>query len=166
MNQEVFAAAAKLLEALTPLKSDCGTLCGEICCRDNGEAGSGVWLLPGECAETMEWGTVNETCMPVTRTAVKTLYCRDACERALRPFMCRIFPLTPYFSAKTGAWEVRMDRRAAALCPLFGYGKRGLDPAFVEAATRAVRLLAEDEGYRQLLEALQSEEQAFRELKL
>ena len=166
MNQEVLAAAKKLLETLTPLKTDCGTLCGAACCQDNGEAGSGVWLLPGECAEAMRWGEVKQTHMPVTGNAVRTLYCKGACERGVRPFMCRIFPLTPYLSSKTGTWEVRLDRRAAAVCPLFDCGKRGLDPEFVSAATRAVRLLAGDAAYRRLLEVHQAEEQAFRELKL
>ena len=162
MFSEKLAKALALLENVTPLSTDCGCLCGAACCRDNGEAGSGVWLLEGESGENMNWGHVAEEKMPVTGRAVRTLYCDGMCDRHLRPFMCRIFPLSPYFSRKKQAWDVRMDRRAAAVCPLFGYGKIGLSPEFTSACAEAVRILAEDPQGEELLEALQSEEAAYR----
>ena len=55
-----------------------------------------------------------------------------------------------------------MDRRAAALCPLYGYGKTGLDREFVEQAEQAVQLLAVSPKYLSWLKALEQEEAAYR----
>ena len=156
MNIDIINA---LLENVTPLKSDCGRLCDAACCKD--DEGAGVWLLPGEGAQC-PWGTVSDSIMPVTQTPVKLLMCAAPCERSKRPFMCRIFPLTPYFSKKKNRWDVRMDVRAAALCPLYGYGIKALDPEFTQNVRTAVGLLAADEEGIRLLERLEAEEKAYR----
>ena len=162
MDQKLLNEALALLESATPLHSDCGALCDSCCCKDNGEAGRGVWILPGEDDKSFFWGTVEDSVMPVTDTPVKTLFCHDSCLRSLRPFMCRIFPLSPYWSAKQNAWSVRMDRRAAAVCPLFAYGKKGLSPDFTARAAKAVRLLAADDEGVKWLKILEEEEAAYR----
>ena len=159
---ETLSRALKLLKNTTPLKQDCGGLCASACCKDEGELGASVWLAPGEEAAKMPWGSVSDAVMPVTQTWVSALYCHAPCNRDLRPFMCRIFPLSPYYSQKRGEWDVRIDRRAAPVCPLFRYGKASLDPAFVEAARRAVRLLAEEPGWESWLKKLEAEEAAYR----
>ena len=155
-------AALDLLSDITPLKHDCGCLCDSACCRDEGELGSLVWLLPGEEDTPMPWADLVTTAMPVIQTQISAISCNGPCSRSDRPFCCRIFPLSPYYSEKRQEWDVRMDRRAAPICPLFRYGKAGLDPAFVEAARRAVRLLAGDPKWEQWLMQLQSEESAYR----
>ncbi|MBQ3668704.1 MAG: hypothetical protein II920_05710 [Clostridia bacterium] len=162
MDTALLNSANSLLENVTPLRDDCGQYCDRACCRDNGEAGSCVWLLPGEDANAMEWAQSHEALMPVTKTKCAGVYCLSPCDRALRPFMCRIFPLSPYFSEKKNSWSVRMDRRAAALCPLFSYGKKGLRSEFVSACEQAVQLLASDADYLSCLEALEAEEAAYR----
>ena len=70
------------------------------------------------------------------------LICRGACDRARRPFLCRVFPLCPTMG-KNG-WTVRPDARARALCPLSRGGLRALDPAFVRGCVRAARRIAAD----------------------
>ena len=70
------------------------------------------------------------------------LMCAGPCDRAARPFACRIFPLTPVKGEK--GWTVRMDARARGLCPLYRHGARGLNPDFARAAVRALRLIASD----------------------
>ena len=162
LDKELLRRASELLADLTPLSSDCGLLCGGACCKDNGEAGSGVWLLPGEEDIPHDWAETKTTKTPVTQTELHMIYCRGMCERDKRPFLCRIFPLSPFFSEKKGCWSVRMDRRAAALCPLFSYGVRGLKPEFVEACREAVQLLSEDPEGEELLRILEKEESAFR----
>ena len=162
MNSNLLSRALALIENVTPLKTDCGALCGAACCRDDNDAGGGVWLLPGEDAGSMTWGHCNAGIMPVTKEKCVTLFCDKPCERGLRPFMCRIFPLSPYFSKKREEWDVRIDRRSAMLCPLFAYGTKGLNPEFVANCRAAVRLLAEDDEYLELLEKLQAEEAAYR----
>ena len=163
MNEKLLSKALNCLCDVTPLKTDCGLLCEAACCRDNGEAGSCVWLLPGEDAEGMNrWADVRLSAMPVTRREVQAIYCNKACKREARPFLCRIFPLTPYYSQKKQCWSVRMDRRAAALCPLYACGKNGLSSEFVQSAERAVQLLAQDEEYLSVLKDLEQEEAAYR----
>ena len=162
MESTVLGAALALLRDVTPLKTDCGAYCFAACCKDNGEAGSGVWLLDGENADHMEWAKKYETRLPVTGQSVKAVYCLRPCRREARPFLCRIFPLTPYYSHKKQRWSVRMDRRAAAICPLFPYGKNALTPEFVSACEEAVNLLATDKNYEEQLKALEAEEAAFR----
>ena len=159
---ETLARALEMLKDTTPLKQDCGSLCASSCCSDGGEAGALVWLMPGEESVPMPWGSVSDSVMPVTKTRVSAIYCNAPCDRDRRPFMCRIFPLSPYYSEKRGEWDVRLDRRAAPVCPLFRYGKAGLDPVFVDAARRAVRLLAKDPGWESRLRLLESEEAAYR----
>ena len=44
--------ARELLESHTPMKSDCGALCGGACCKGSDE--DGMALLPGEAARTQE----------------------------------------------------------------------------------------------------------------
>ena len=152
-----------MLKDVTPLKTDCGEYCQNACCRDNGEAGSCVWLLPGEDDDSvMEWADVRIVTMPVTRSEAQAIFCRKLCQRDHRPFLCRIFPLSPYYSQKKQRWSVRMDRRAAAICPLFQFGKSGLRRDFLEAAECAVNMLASDQDYRQALEELEKEESAYR----
>ena len=50
MNDALFAARAKL-NTVTPLKRDCGRICGARCCRSLEGEETGMLLFPGE-AET------------------------------------------------------------------------------------------------------------------
>jgi hypothetical protein len=47
-----------------------------------------------------------------------------------------------------------MDRRAWAVCPLMESGKRGLDPAFVQAVEQASRILYAHPAHAAFLDAL------------
>ncbi|MBQ6646345.1 MAG: hypothetical protein IJM56_06665 [Clostridia bacterium] len=163
MDLNILSEALHCLAAVTPLKTDCGEYCGAACCKDNGEAGSGVWLLPGEDDESpIAWAKLYLSKMPVCGEEVHTVYCLKPCQREARPFLCRIFPLSPYYSNKKQCWSVRMDRRAAAICPLYSWGKNGLSSEFVSAAERAVQLLSQDEDYLEVLKKLEAEEAAYR----
>ena len=163
MNSEILRDALDCLKEVTPLKTDCGLFCEAACCKDNGEAGSCVWLLPGEDADQVStWAEVRESTMPVTGAKTQAIYCFKPCNRDARPFLCRIFPLTPYFSQKNQCWSVRMDKRAAALCPLYFYGKNGLRRDFVVKAQEAVQILAQDVDGLAALKLLEIEESAYR----
>lgn len=139
MNAEVLARAYALIGEKTPLMNDCGALCGAACCQPDEDGQGGVYLFPGEenLTQFSRWGHVEET------DFAPMLVCDGMCEREHRPFACRIFPLTPARNEK-GEWTVRMDARARAMCPLVRSGVRGLNPEFVRAVRRAVRILAQD----------------------
>lgn len=155
--------ARSLLENVTPLKTDCGLLCNQACCKADPDSGDSVWLFPGEEEIDYTWGVVSDVLLPVTKTPAKSLFCTDFCPREKRPFGCMIFPLVPYFSEKKNAWAVRMDRRANAVCPLTSYGKKGLNPEFVLNAEKAVQLLSKTETGERFLKALAREESVYRE---
>lgn len=149
--------ARRLLESTTPLKADCGRLCGALCCKEEeGEEVAGMLLFPGEeayYAHQGAWMELLDSALEFQGKPVPLLVCKLPCPRRLRPLSCRIFPLFPYLD-KDGVLSVKMDVRARPLCPLCGHGLRGLDPAFVQAVQAAGQALCEDETQRQFLRLL------------
>jgi hypothetical protein len=142
MNIEIIRRAYEAIGEKTPMESDCGSLCSAACCFTDEDGQGGVNLLPGEEAQLqdIDWGKIDRD----SHMDAPMLMCTDMCAREIRPFLCRIFPLCPVIG-KSGKWTVRMDARARAVCPLSGGGLNGLDPEFVRACAKAVRILAEDE---------------------
>ena len=142
-------AAREMLSGLTPLKGDCGRVCGAACCRADEDGQGGMLLFPGEerlfsplpAAFRIE---ENSQVIPHARL----LLCDGACDRALRPLSCRLFPLLP---TRNG---VIMDRRGWAMCPLMASGKRGLNPDFVRAVEAAGQLLYLCPAHAAFLDAL------------
>ncbi len=141
MNEERIRRAWAAIGGCTPLKTDCGALCGAACCCPDGDGQGGVCLLPGE-AELLRGAGFCEI-VHEPRMDAPMILCTGPCDRSMRPFLCRIFPLCPVVG-RDGRWTVRMDARARSACPLAAAGLRGLDPDFVRGAARAVRILGED----------------------
>lgn len=135
--------ARKLLDTLTPLKTDCGRLCGGACCQ--GDEQTGMLLFPGEDALYTDCGfaRVLSADFSLGGEAAHLLVCRGTCPRGERPLACRLFPLFLRFDAQ-GEPRIALDPRARAVCPLTDYGLSALDGAFVAAAQRAYALLMED----------------------
>lgn len=151
MDERIIRRAWALLGELTPLAADCGQHCGAACCAPDEDGQGCVYLFPGEralltgepWAELAPQGELGGAWM---------LSCAGHCRRSRRPMGCRIFPLTPVWR-KDGTLDVRMDRRAFAMCPLAPSGAKGLNPAFVAAVRQALSLIAGDpEGERFLRE--------------
>ena len=158
MKREIIERAWAQIGELTPMKTDCGALCGAACCKEDDDGKGGVCLLPGEevLIGMPEWANISfEETM-----GCAMIECVKMCDRARRPFLCRIFPLCPVHG-KNG-WTVRMDARARAICPLSVGGVRALDPQFVRGCVRAVRILAEDSEGEAFLERWAAIEAEFR----
>lgn len=138
MDTTIILRARSCIGERTPMLSDCGALCGAACCQPDEDGQGGVYLFPGEEALFAEadWMRIQPA------EFAPMLVCDGRCDRECRPLGCRIFPLTPVRGEK--GWTVRMDARARAMCPLARSGRRGLDPEFVRAVRRAVRIIAED----------------------
>ena len=136
-------AARELLESLTPLKTDCGRLCQGACCQ--GDEATGMLLFPGEEALYADctFARVVPTGFSLGGTPAQLLVCDGRCDRKNRPLACRLFPLFLAFT-KGGGTRVRMDTRAAAVCPLVSCGVQGLDAAFADAVRQAYDALLED----------------------
>lgn len=159
MNRERMERAYATIGDLTPMHGDCGALCGAACCAVDADGQGGVCLLEpeAEVLRSVTWGKIEHE----AQMNAPMLMCTGKCEREARPFLCRIFPLCPVMG-KNGKWTVRMDARARAVCPLSQSGLNGLDPEFVRACAKAVRILAENESGEAFLRRWSAIESEFR----
>ena len=159
MDAELAAAREKLNQA-TPLKKDCGRICGARCCRSLEGDETGMLLFPGEAeayAGKAGW-EVRKT------TQGDLLLCPGTCVREERPLSCRLFPLLPLIG-DDGTIRVVTDQRARAVCPLARQGKSALDPAFTEAVREAGSLLAADGEQAAFLKKLEEEQEDLKRLR-
>lgn len=79
----------------------------------------------------------------------KILFCKARCERAFRPFACRIFPYYARIDKQSGRISLRVDPRSVNVCPI-AIKKKGTRHSvyFHRNAVRAVRLLMKDEDFK------------------
>lgn len=159
MDAAVFAAREKL-NHVTPLKKDCGRICGARCCRSLDGEETGMLLFPGEAeAYTGKAG------WEIRETAQGNLvFCPGVCEREERPLACRLFPLLP-LPGEGGRIRAAVDQRARAVCPLARQGKEALDPAFTEAVREAGELLMQHREQRLFLDRLREEQEELKSLR-
>mgnify|MGYP005768513229 CR=1 FL=1 len=144
MDMERLVQARVLLEDVTPLRDDCGRLCGGACCQGERGDAHGMLLFPGEAAlyASAAWAQVTPLPYALGGAPALLLTCDGTCPRAQRPLACRLFPLFCRMR-DTGA-DVTLDPRARSVCPLFRYGLQGLSQDFIQAARAAYGLLAQD----------------------
>lgn len=147
-GESALQRARALLMEVTPLLTDCGKICGGVCCHpDLGEV-TGMLLFPGEDAYYRD--LPGYTMLPTDHGTL--LICGGKCRREDRPLSCRIFPLLPLVR-KEGIHPA-VDLRGKSVCPLARQGKSALCPAFVDAVKRAGEILLEDPEQRRFLEEL------------
>lgn len=136
----------KIMENLTPLKADCGQLCGGACCK--GDSNTGMLLFPGEESSL----TVIEG-----ENGQRLAVCNGTCDRDSRPLSCRIFPFFPTIS-ENGKIFVEPDLRASRLCPLIEHiDEIEFDPKFFKAVKKVGKMLAKDDNCRRFLEDITAE---------
>lgn len=115
----------KKISPLTPLYFDCGELCNEKCCQDNGK---GMILFPNED----EYINSLTTDFNIIKTEkINTLFCTGTCKRNTRPIACVIYPLFPYLY-EDGRLDLRKDIRGKNNCPLYydDFDELSLQPLF------------------------------------
>jgi hypothetical protein len=164
---DALLSARALLERVTPLKSACGRLCGAACCQgdasedgarapENGAGASkGMYLFPLEerlYGSDDGWARLLRSEWKVKDRRVPLLVCEGVCPREARPLACRFFPLAA--RVEGNGVVPRLDPRGWPVCPLMPHGARGLDPAFVDAAGAAFKLLWASPPHRAFLRAL------------
>jgi hypothetical protein len=147
-----------LLDQVTPLREDCGNLCGKLCCQP-ANPDTGIYLYPGEEAmfqrdETwLSWSVqqAEEYDFPPSwRGPVYFVRCTGECPRERRPLQCRFFPLTAHFLA-SGALALIWETIALPYrCPLLGR-RLPLEQEFVNAAAAAWSLLMQHPLIRDLV---------------
>ena len=156
----VLRTAREKLKNVTPLKRDCGRVCGAACCRSPEGEETGMLLFPGEEEAYIgkEGWTIRETAMG------PMVLCPGSCDRNERPLACRIFPLLPVPDEK-GEIRAVTDLRAKAVCPLARQGRSAMDPAFTEAVREAGRLLAAESEQAAFLRRLAEEQEELKRLR-
>ena len=143
--ERLYKNAKRIMEDKTPLKRDCGLLCGKACCKGDGE--TGMLLFPFE-----------ETSLPVTeKDGVRLCVCDGSCNREERPLSCMIFPFFPYVTPE-GRIKVIPDIRGGEICPIVrNFTETKLDRRFLRRVKKVGRLLAEDEECRAFLDGISRE---------
>ncbi len=160
---ERIAIARDFLLRETPLKADCGRLCGNACCLPDADGHGGMLLFPGEEAfyrPASEWAAITQSDWVVMGRPLLLLTCQGHCPRNERPLACRIFPLVPLW--KEGKLCVSLDVRAWPLCPLMPHGMEGLSKGFIEKTSAAMSLLREDPLCRAYIIELSTHLDAYR----
>ena len=146
MNQQdlvLLRQAYAILNRVTPFPYDCGEICSARCCGGGQE--DGMWLLPGEEALVGDSFSILSA-----EDGQKAAVCSGSCNRDLRPFSCRIFPLFPVITRdERGRTRIKadFDPRAGRICPIAA-GQFRTQRAFRLAVCRATRLLLRSETYR------------------
>lgn len=154
------SAAREKLKNVTPLKRDCGRVCGARCCRPLEGEETGMLLFPGE-AEAY----AGKAGFEVRKTARgDLLICSGTCSREDRPLSCRLFPLLPVIG-DDGKVRAVTDLRAKAVCPLARQGKSAVDPDFAEAVREAGEILAAEDEQAVFLDMLEEEQSELKELR-
>ena len=114
---DALARARALLADITPLKDDCGRVCGHACCAPDEDGQGGMLLFPGE--EIFYSPLPNGFLLSPDASVVpngRLLTCAGECARKDRPLACRLFPLLPVL--KNGVVRaVREAGEALYACP-------------------------------------------------
>ena len=143
--ERLYKKAKRIIGDKTPLKKDCGLLCGKACCK--GDSETGMLLFPFE-----------KTSLPVIeKDGLRLCVCNGSCSREERPLSCMIFPFFPYLTDE-GRIRVIPDIRGSSLCPIVrNFAQTKLDRRFLRRVKEVGRLLKEDNECRAFLEGISRE---------
>ena len=165
LDIEQYRKVYELLDTVTPMPYDCGSLCGSICCKSDpfSDGDSYIYLLPGEkeylehagCPLAIEREDIREECHDLPASWGKYVYiarCEgpEGCDRRTRPIQCRTFPLTPHLNE---AGELRMiyfDFDLPYVCPLIKE-KAVLSDDFSSTVYEVWKILTEDKAIRDMV---------------
>ena len=138
--KRLYAEMNRIIGNKTPLKKDCGLLCGGKCCK--GDSETGMLLFPFE-----------ESVLNVTeKDGLRLAVCEGRCKRYERPLSCKIFPFFPYVTSE-GKIKVIPDVRGIGVCPLVSrFSETSFDRGFLFRVKKVGRLLYTDKECRKFLE--------------
>lgn len=146
----------RLFDDITPVRADCGELCGKACCK--GED-CGMYLFPAEASVysllAPDWVRIEDSDFTYNYNGVqknlKIAFCNGSCDRYQRPLSCRIFPLTPY--VENGKLRIITDPRSKSVCPLGrGLDVDDYDRSFVKNVRTAFVILSKNKEFAAFLE--------------
>ena len=122
----------EMLDSVSPLDFDCGSLCGEVCCvYDDGEdinSNLVLYLLPGEelmyeDSEHFDLYFIDPRQLDYPRKWKDDVFiveCRNPphCDRSIRPIQCRTFPLIPHISEDGKLHLILDENEFPYVCPI------------------------------------------------
>lgn len=153
----IYLQLYRLFDDCTPIKTDCGQLCGSLCCRGDD---CGMYLFPGENEVykllSPDWARIEKSDFYYNVNGkqynVPLLMCDGSCNRFERPLACRIFPLTPYI--KDGKLEIIIDPRAKGICPMAkGLYIEDFDADFIANIKKAFVFLMKNRHFSHYMKA-------------
>lgn len=137
---------------ITPLNSDCGLLCGSVCCSPDAKNSLGVHLFPGEeCRfdgneDWLTWDYLDPVKHGFPDSWDETVYflkCSAPCPRDKRPLACRFFPLAPHILTDGTLLITYETIKLPYSCPLITK-KFTLRKDFIETVARAWLIMLRD----------------------
>ncbi len=153
IRKRTYQAIYRLLNSVTPLKSDCGLLCDAACCQSS-EDNMGIYLLPGEeklftRQETwLKWEIENAENFDFPDSWYGKIYfirCSNApfCPRNQRPLQCRFFPLAPHIADNGKLVLILYPAKLPYVCPLIDQ-HIPLDQSYIKAVYTVWHRLIQD----------------------
>ncbi len=166
----VLRQARETLADITPLKSNCGRLCGGACCQSDDTGENGMLLFPFEeefYKKPVEGFAFHLADDDTLFRGGKRLVCEGDCLREHRPLACRMFPLRIRLLGDELGERTQvlaeLDPRAWCCCPLLEQGGlRAMSADFIGAVQRAGEALI---GNVYMLEALHNEQRLLDEMR-
>ena len=162
-RKRTFRAIYRLLDRVSPVPFDCGTICGAVCCNavDYSED-MGMILLPGEeklhdrQSDWLKWEAFDAEESDFPDTWIGKVYfvkCKNPpkCPRNLRPMQCRTFPLLPHIDKEGNLHLIYNDYELPYVCPMIE-DEVELDPRFIRATFTAWKHLICDPLIRDMIE--------------
>ena len=165
ITPEEYRAIYDMLDKVSPVPFDCGTICGAICCQNpDDDEEMGLYLLPGEEAihdresEPFTWAVQNTEEYDFPESWEGDVYfvgCKGphTCIRAVRPIQCRTFPLKPILDKAGDLQLILNDEDLPYRCPMIE-DRVELLPEFIRATYAAWKILTKDERIRDLVTVL------------
>lgn len=182
IRKSTFKAIYRLLDRVSPVPWDCGTLCGSACCscgteddlKDN-DFQLGMYLLPGEekiftmKEDWLIWSVEYAEAFDFPDSWFGKIYfirCKTppVCPRESRPLQCRTFPLAPHLTEDGMLQMILSTSTLPYRCPLIDDG-RELSPDFIKATYTVWKRLIQDPYIYDLVE-LDSEDRIYDEVPL
>lgn len=156
IKKQTYLAIYRLLDRVSPVPFDCGTLCNAACCNC-GEADDedlGIYLLPGEDkvhqrdGDWLRWSAEYAEDFdfpPSWKGKVYFVRCKTPpiCPREKRPMQCRTFPLTPHIDDNGVLSLIFNDVELPYECPLIEEDI-DLDSDFIKATYTCWKHLIRD----------------------
>ncbi|MCI8646660.1 MAG: hypothetical protein HFE76_07640 [Firmicutes bacterium] len=161
IRKRTYEAIYRLLDQVSPLPYDCGTLCGAVCCTYEDPCGQtedepelGIYLLPGEeklFTQKEDW--LSWTREPAEKFdfplswhgKVYFVKCKTPprCPREKRPMQCRTFPLSPHLTDDGFLRLVLCTFQIPYTCPLIEENME-LTDSFIQATYTVWKHLIRD----------------------